>query len=122
MTTYNRLAETLPEYEDGKGCNIEMGTEPRQPIPTLAYFNRISCCCIVVSALNFILCSMFGIPSLVFTILGIEADKKRDFERADRHKHYMYIFNIVGCVLFWPVSLVQTLLFILFMSTLQNYW
>ena len=124
MTTYTRLETELPEYDDGNGNNLEMGTEPIQPIqpiPNLVYFNRINCCCIVVSALNFIFCSMFGIPSLIFTILGIEADKKRDFEAADTHKQYMYIFNIIGCVLCWSTFLVQTLLFILFMSTSHYY-
>ena len=114
MTTYARLETELPKYEDGNGSNLEMGTEPRQPIPSLVYFNRINCCCIIVSALNFIFCSMFGIPSLIFTILGIEADKKRDFEAADTHKHYMYIFNIIGCVLCWSFILLQAFLYFIF--------
>ena len=124
MTTYTRLDVPLPEYQDGNGSNLEMGTEPRQPIPSPVYSNRISCCCIVVSVLNFIFCSMLGIPSLIFTILGIEADKKRDFKTADRHRHYMYIFNIVGCILVWPALLAQTLqysVYSLYMATSQYY-
>ena len=114
MSVYQKIDERVPAYEnraptyelraptDEVNLEAQMQPQPRRTeivIPVL-YVKEIHACCIVISALNFICCSWMGIPALIFTILGIEADTKRDKASAERHRLYMFIFNLIGCILF----------------------
>ena len=109
MSAYQKLDERVPAYESGAltyEVNLEAQMATVQAVPerlqiNAVYINEIHACCIIASVLNFICCSCFGIPALIFTILGVEADTRRDKEIAQRHRLYMFIFNIVGCILFW---------------------
>ena len=108
MSAYQKLDERVPAYESGAPTyevNLEAQMATVQAVPerlqiNVVYINEIHACCIIVSVLNFICCSCFGIPALIFTILGVEADTRREKEIAQRHRLYMFIFNIIGCILF----------------------
>ena len=114
MSAYQKIDESVPAYgnraptyelrapTDEVNLEAQMQPQPRRTeivIPVL-YVKEIHACCIVISALNFICCSWMGIPALIFTILGIEADTRRDRASAERHRLYMFIFNLIGCILF----------------------
>ena len=123
MSVYSTLEEGAPAYESTKyGDNLEAQMVPLASPATavnltddsVTYLREIHACCIVISVLNFLCCVWCGIPALIFTILGIEADTRKDKAFAQRHRLYMFIFNIVGFILFWIFFGVELVFFALF--------
>ena len=121
MSAYSKLEERIPAYEErdpNDEVNLEVQMVPLAPHTemnitniNIAYFREIHACCIVISVLNFLCCAWCGIPAVIFTILGIEADTRRDKAFAQRHRLYMFIFNIVGCILFWIFLVAQVIFY-----------
>ena len=81
-------------------ANIPLSTN--MPIHHHADISRtqVGACCLVLSILNFIFCPQFGIPALIFAILGQEAEKRREVEIAKSHGFHAKLFNIIALVLF----------------------
>ena len=100
MSAYQNLDERVPDYEVNLEAQVESQARTERANLPVLYVKEIHACCIVISALNFICCSWMGIPALIFTILGREADTKRDKASAERHRLYMSIFNTIGGILF----------------------
>ena len=61
---------------------------------------QLGACWFILSILNFICCPQFGIPALIFAILGQEAEKRREVEIAKSHGFHAKIFNIIALVMF----------------------
>ena len=126
MAAYQKLEQRLPTYQEREPTNgISLEARPR-PIQTeivipVLYVKEIHGFCIVISALNFICCSWMGIPALIFTILGIEADTRRDRASAERHRLYMFIFNIIGGILFGIVAGILIISFFVSVNKLHSH-
>ncbi|KAI6650574.1 hypothetical protein LOD99_7624 [Oopsacas minuta] len=59
---------------------------------------QVTALCLLCSILNYLCCPFLGIPALIFAIMGIEAEKRGEFEAAKSHAFHLKIFNIIYAV------------------------
>ena len=121
MSADQNLDEKAPDYEVNLEAQVESQARTERANLPVLYVKEIHGFCIVISALNFICCSWMGTPALIFTILGIEADNRRDKASAGRHGLYVFIFNIIGGILFGIVAGILIIIYIVFTSTSHIY-
>ena len=97
---YTQLGrEAPPIYREEPHSAATTHTDPHH---TIASDNgdTVNFCCIILSIFNFVCFPWCGIPAIIFTILGIEAERKGEQREAHNYVKYLAIFNIVGCILF----------------------
>ena len=107
MENYTRFEdrEPAPRYTEGPRIEAEYIQTNVQTMRVNGNNQELSQLCICVSILNFICFPLCGIPALIFTVFGFEADKVGDKLEGRKHAKYVTIFNLLGLVLFIVLSL-----------------
>ena len=121
-TEYRRMEEDNlpPQYEftrESETPLLHPPTETHHPVGQ-GYTRELNRCCVCFTILNFICLPWCGIPALIFTILGLEAEKKNARTTARTHSRYMSFFNRMGCtcitlliLLYLVCSLIQYIVY-----------
>ena len=124
-TNYKRLDdnEQPPQYEYRTEAETPLFNPAQRPATVeLGYTRELNRCCVCISFLNFMICSWCGVPALIFTILGLEAERKRERGDARIHSRYMILFNKLGCIVFLTlVVLFSTIWLIRYLVYEHNY-
>ena len=123
-TQYERLEDndSPPQYVYESEAEIPLFTPPQIPDTVQLRYTELNRCCVYISMLNFLCCAWCGIPALIFTILGLEAEKKNARANARFHAHYMSLFNRMGCVCFFLTVFLHFLVYFIVRLSRQEYY